>query len=166
MANDITNTLTVEGTPEQIEEVFTFLKSKKTDGALIDFENITPMPIWVYGSSPDVIALDPELEAKYGRQNTSIYWRYENWGTKWNAYEIYRKDNILYFYTANGTPVKLIEKVAWLFPNVTLTHEFYDKMNPFNQYTCVFKDTDVTEKVKRYILDEETCDYIEVKEND
>jgi len=156
MPNHIRNRVEIIGTDDQIEEVFNFLKSSTDEEQLIDFNNITPMPKWVYGSSPDVTGISHKDYEKYGRENTCLDWRSENWGTKWNAYDSYRSGNTLHFDTANGSPAQLINKVAWLFPEVTIKHFFYDSMNFQTQFYYTFKDTEIEQEVKEYEFNEET----------
>lgn len=48
---------------------------------------------------------------KYGQADW-YNWSIENWGTKWNAYDIYIEDNSVTFDTAWCTPIKWLEKLA------------------------------------------------------
>ncbi len=45
-------------------------------------------------------------------------WAVENWGTKWNAYEIEIKDNIISFETAWSSPKKIFKALSVKFPNL------------------------------------------------
>lgn len=58
----------INGTEEQIQEVFRFLQDDKMGAGSIDFGKITPMPQWVYGSSPDETEFTEETEMKWGEK--------------------------------------------------------------------------------------------------
>lgn len=148
MPNHVTNRLTILGTKEEINEVLEFIKlenspENKISGiGTIDFNKITPMPKWVFQG--DLSSADEE---KYGAENCWYEWSTENWGTKWNAYsqpDDRNTENTIYFQTAwSGVP-KLIEKLAWIFPNVTLEYAYADEDFGHNVASYTFKDTDVS----------------------
>lgn len=130
MPNHITNRLTIKGTEEQVKDVFDFLKSKEDESKLIDFNSITPMPKWVYGSDPSVLGISREDEDKWGKENTSLAWTRKNWGTKWNAYgqiDSRNTEDTIYFETAWGGVPELMQKIAWIFPNVSVEYSFADE---------------------------------------
>ena len=154
MPNHIRNSVRFSGDQKQIDEL---LESIKGEGRVIDFEKITPMPRWIYGSQPSVTGITQEDREKYGKQNTVLEWSYANWGTKWNAYEDSREGNKLYFETANGAVPGLMQKLAWIYPDVLIEYEFYDSTNPFgaDRYKYTFKDTAFTEDVEPLYSEEE-----------
>lgn len=162
MQKNISNSLTFEGTPEQIEDIFAFLKSKTDDEQLLDFNNITPMPIWVYGSSPDVKDIDSKDCEKYGSENTAPGWAIDHWGVKWPAEGAWRSGNCMHFRTSGGSPIQLIEKLAWLFPDVTITLFFFDIANVETNCVIVYKDTEMSKKVSEF--DEDKGEWIVVGE--
>lgn len=155
MANHIRNFVKFSGDQKQIDDLFESIKGE--EGRILDFNKITPMPRWIYGSQPDVTGIRQEDYEKYGRENTSIDWAYTNWGTKWNAYDAERKGNEMQFETANGAVPQLMQKLAWIYPKVLIEYEFYDSTNPFggNRYMYTFKDTDWTEKSEPLYSEEE-----------
>lgn len=53
-------------------------------------------------------------------------WSIAHWGTKWNAYEAYNEDDKIYFYTAWGAPLPVVEKLSSMFPTVKIKIEFAD----------------------------------------
>ena len=66
-------------------------------------------------------------------KHTTWYgWCCENWGTKWNSYG-YKddcpkfKDNTIYFKTAWNSPKPVIDKLAKMFPDVTIEHSWADE---------------------------------------
>ena len=145
MPNYIKNRLIIKGTAEQVEEVKEFLKPKKPthwedqeESQAMDFDNITPMPKWVYSGN-----LGEKEEKKYGKENCWYEWRCKNWGTKWNAFRTSSKDNIIEFETAwNGVP-ELMSKLGVIFPNVEFEYMFADEDLGYNIGHYEFKDTQI-----------------------
>lgn len=149
MPNYITNRLKVIGNDEEIKEVLNFIKIEKGEVSgirTIDFNKITPMPKWVYGSNPNVTGISREDYEKYGEENTCLEWARKNWGTKWNAFSQGDKrntENTIYFETAwNGIPA-LIQKIAWIFPDVEIEYSYFDEDFGRNLAKFRFKDTEV-----------------------
>lgn len=145
MPNYIKNRLIIKGTTEQIEEVKEFLKPKQPthwenqeESVAMDFDNITPMPKWVYQG-----VLGEKEEQKYGKENCWYEWHKKNWGTKWNAFRTSSKDNIIEFETAwNGVP-ELMSKLGVIFPNVEFEYMFADEDLGYNIGHYEFKDTQI-----------------------
>lgn len=81
--------------------------------------------------------------ADYGTTNW-YEWRCENWGTKWNAYEIEKvSGNEIKFQTAwSGVPV-LVSKVASMFPAVTINYDYADEDTSYNVGSFIFKGDEV-----------------------
>ena len=155
MPNHITNKLTIKGEKDQVMKVLYFIKvekdiDKELNGiGTIDFNKITPMPKWVYGSSPDVMGISMKDEEKYGVGNTSIEWARENWGTKWNAYsqgDIRNTENTIYFQTAWNNVAELIRKVAWIFPSIEIEYSYCDEDFGNNLGRYRFADTEILEE--------------------
>ncbi|AQU79750.1 hypothetical protein [Planococcus faecalis] len=150
MPNHVTNKLKIIGTDEQVAEVLYFISVDKKEQdqkvygfGTIDFNKITPMPLWVYGSKPEVSGIQQKDEEKYGSENTCLEWARRNWGTKWNAYsqsDEISTGNTIYFDTAwNGVP-GLIRKLAWIFPNVEFEYCYADEDFGHNVGEYTFKD--------------------------
>ena len=155
MPNHITNKLTIKGEKEQVNKVLDFIKiekdiDKEFNGiGTIDFNKITPMPRWVYGSSPDVMGISIKDEEKYGVGNTSIEWSRDNWGTKWNAYsqgDNRNTENTIYFQTAWNNVAELIRKVAWIFPGIEIEYSYCDEDFGSNLGRYRFADTEILEE--------------------
>ncbi|NOU99502.1 DUF1281 family ferredoxin-like fold protein [Paenibacillus planticolens] len=149
MPNHISNKLRIIGTGEQVTEVMEFIKYDNVGIGTIDFNKITPMPRWVFGSSSDIKGICISDKEKWGKDNIALGWARLHWGTKWNAYS--QPDNrntkdTLYFKTAwNGVP-DIIQKLAWIFPNVTLEYSFADEA--FGSSNCGiyrFKENEILE---------------------
>lgn len=69
------------------------------------------------------------------------YWSIENWGTKWNSYEIeYINDNQVTFQTAWEFPKPIIQKLSELYPELTIIAEYYDEDFGYNLGSCTFKE--------------------------
>ena len=84
-----------------------------------------------------------ENERKYGY--TDWYdWSIENWGTKWDAYEVDYKVNKnsirLNFQTAWATPYPIFEEISRLFPTLTIIVDFADEDLGRNCGNYEFKD--------------------------
>ncbi|MFD0713209.1 hypothetical protein [Paenibacillus sp. GCM10027626] len=151
MPDHISNKLRIIGTNEQVKEVMEFIKYDSEGIGTIDFNKITPMPRWVYGSSPDVMGISLSDEKKWGRENTSLGWARQHWGTKWNAFsqpDTRNTEDTLYFQTAwNGVP-DIIQKIAWIFPNVTLEYSFANEdLGSSNCGIYRFKENEVLEEI-------------------
>lgn len=55
-------------------------------------------------------------------------WAVENWGTKWNAYDIERRgDTVIKFETAWSMPSRILQKLAETFPSDKLIMEWADE---------------------------------------
>ncbi|MCM3704033.1 hypothetical protein [Paenibacillus macerans] len=151
MPNHITNKVKIIGTEEQVNEVLEFIKNDELDVGTIDFNKITPMPKWVYGNSPDIYGISSKDEMWWGEDNTSLGWARKHWGTKWNAYgqpdERSSKDTV-YFKTAwNGVP-NLIQKIAWIFPEIEIEYSFADEdLGSSNCGIYRFKYDEVEEEI-------------------
>ena len=54
-------------------------------------------------------------------------WCTQNWGTKWNAYDFNYSDGTLSFHTAWSAPIPVLRKLAELYPEIGITHEWADE---------------------------------------
>ncbi|MFD1385703.1 hypothetical protein ACFQ4Z_02745 [Oceanobacillus oncorhynchi subsp. oncorhynchi] len=158
MPNHISNKLKIIGSDSETKEVLDFVKIDEI-GTGIDFNKITPMPKWIYGNSPDVIGIGLEDEKKWGKENTSLEWARNNWGTKWGAYgqpDNRNTEDTIYFQTAwNGVP-NLIQKIAWLFPNVIVEYSFADEdLGSTNCGFYRFKENEILEEISYDFLSKE-----------
>lgn len=68
---------------------------------------------------------------KYGC-TTWYDWCWNNWGTKWNAYDIYVGDGEVIFNTAWNAPENVIRKLSELFQNVEIEHDYADEDIGYN----------------------------------
>lgn len=81
--------------------------------------------------------------ADYGHC-TWYEWRYANWGTKWNAYEIEKvDDNTMMFQTAWAGVPDLICKLGAMFPEVTIKYDYADEDTSYNVGSYIITGEDV-----------------------
>jgi len=60
------------------------------------------------------------------------YWQTENWGTKWNASDVFVLDNGVEFQTAWSMPFGIFEKLSELFPDVEILVKYADEDFAYN----------------------------------
>lgn len=95
--------------------------------------------------------LGPREQELYGKNNW-YDWSVANWGTKWNAYGFepdtdHSKEKEIRFLTAWSAPHPILEKLAKLFPDVKLEHEWADEDIGMNCGRCVYYDG---ERIEEY----------------
>lgn len=78
-------------------------------------------------------------------------WRRANWGTKWNSYgydehDDYSNKDRLKFLTAWSAPHPVIEKIAEMFPEVEIEHEWADEDIGSNCSRRVYSEGECTEE--------------------
>jgi hypothetical protein len=79
-----------------------------------------------------------ENERLYGAQ-TWYEWSCNNWGTKWNAYDIHRvDDNTIEFDTAWRTPMVILKALSEKFQDEEITTEYADEDAAHNCGRYVF----------------------------
>lgn len=83
--------------------------------------------------------------AKYGHKDW-YSWSVENWGTKWNAYQISEHGDSIRFETAWSTPAPVIEELSNMFPTVTITLEYADEDFGYNCGIVKFLAGDIVEE--------------------
>ena len=75
---------------------------------------------------------------KYGADNW-YDWKTENWGTKWNASQTTKIDEVtISFLTAWGTPLEVIRRLSLNFTNFKFSIDYADEDTGYNvgSYTC------------------------------
>lgn len=116
MPNWIYNKLTVTG--KQAKEALDFMKSEAND---FDFENLVPIPSYVYKGNLGM--KERELFDEYNWYD----WCCQHWGTKWNSSEAYRDGNTVTFQTAWSAVPKIIIHLASKFPEATYEYKYADE---------------------------------------
>lgn len=128
MPNHITNRIEIKGDADRIGSIMEKIKNDEAGIGTIDFEKIIPMPDNIFKGN-----LGPKEWELYSKNNW-YDWSVANWGTKWNAYGFdpdtdYSKEKELRFLTAWSAPHPILEKLAKMFPDVKLEHEWADEDN-------------------------------------
>ena len=152
MPNHVTNYVTFGGSDAKIAELLSKVKSKDSD---FDFKTFAPMPDelmdsrspsnivsqqeydkWVmnekkdediFGSNRRITQqMSDDMKKKYGADNW-YDWSINNWGTKWNAYDIHIVDDQVTFNTAWSTPFRAMVKLSEAFPDVVISVRYYDE---------------------------------------
>ena len=86
---------------------------------------------------------------KYGFTNW-YPWCLQNWGTKWNAYNLENEKNdedhsFIYFQTAWSSPIDLMQKLSNHIPNITLKLDYADEDTGCNCGCFIFRSGSITE---------------------
>ncbi|MCE7039178.1 hypothetical protein [Dyadobacter sp. CY312] len=88
-----------------------------------------------------------ENKEKYG--HTTWYgWAVDNWGTKWNAYNIPDErdsDDTIFFQTAWSAPVALMKELSKKFPEVTIQFDYSDEDSSSNTGIVTIEDGEITD---------------------
>ena len=129
MPNHVTNIIELKGDRVEINNLLETIKSDEIGLGSIDFEKIIPMPDNIYRGDLGT------KERKLYSENNWYDWSVANWGTKWNAYgydidKDYRtenKENKLIFLTAWSAPHPILEKLAEMYPEINIKHEWADE---------------------------------------
>ena len=116
MPNHVMNRLHFDTDEETAKAILAFIQ-KDNDGenekygpGTFDFNKLVPMP------------------TEYLKTGEWYNWRWNNWGTKWNAYEEeYDGGNTISFLTAWAPPHEVIEALSEQFPGVYFTHRWAEE---------------------------------------
>lgn len=111
MPNHVINYVAFDSRLDEIRE---YVKSE--EHGIFDFNKIVPMPDDVYASR-EVLSANPLW----------YDWSIENWGTKWNCYEMEHDHYGFQFWTAWSTPEAVFRALSAQFPDVTITVKFADE---------------------------------------
>lgn len=135
MPNHCENDLWISGPSADVDALLAKVGANETPPRF-DFNAVIPYP-------EEFAALDRErdelgyegLRAKYGEHakdgfNSGGYeWCHENWGTKWNAYAVARRDYggvCITFQTAWAPPIPVIRALSAQFPTCRLSLEYFE----------------------------------------
>lgn len=127
MPNHVTNIIYVSGNEKTINKYFSLVKSEpatpKDEQRAFDFEKIIPMPKHIFRGN-----LGPKEEAQYGKENCWYEWSINNWGTKWNCYNIsIDDDGGICFDTAWATPIPIFEALSKRFKSLKFEVHYADE---------------------------------------
>jgi len=135
MPNHCHNDLYISGPKGQIDTLL-LLVGALGDEPKFDFNAVIKYPAQFAERDADAKELDREkFQEKYGPGASDGYnsggyeWCSENWGTKWNAYEVERRDYdrvCITFQTAWCPPGPVIVELHKRFPTLTLHLEYFE----------------------------------------
>jgi hypothetical protein len=155
MPNHVTNEVTFKGSPERIKALRDICRCGES---AFRFQSFFPMPIELLGtSSPAKIVSPKELREwkkklengliskweedyrpitekesatlikNYGANNW-YDWHIQNWGTKWDCYDVISHDDTeIHFNTAWSTPIRAMIRLSELFPDVEINVRYADE---------------------------------------
>ena len=162
MPNHVTNIVTFTGSEERVNELLSFVKGEDSEFDFHKIAPLpkelegTQSPLRIisqeeYDKQEERIAkgeltdneknwglsrgLTQELADEYRtRFGASDWydWQCDNWGTKWNAYEVTHFDNVIEFQTAWSTPYPIFVKLSKLFPDVLISVRYADEDFGYN----------------------------------
>lgn len=140
MPNHFENDLYIDGPKEKVSELLAFIGADKTEPEF-DFSAVIPYPQEYAQRDLDARNMNAdEFEAKYGSHhdgfNSGGYeWRIENWGTRWGAYDVQRRDRkgpCISFQTAWSPSIPIIAALHKRFPEVCLSLEYFECRGAFS----------------------------------
>ena len=118
----IRNILNVQGSKAQAAALLDFISDQRYGRGSIDFNQVTPMPPWVYRQPTNLALLE-----KYGEGNCARGWCLENWGTPQNALhpersaKEYDGGTAIHFDTEDREVRELVRKLSLIFRISTWT---------------------------------------------
>ena len=130
MPNWCENELRIDGTSEDVEKVFEFIKTEKS---IFDFNQLIPYPQEYTEMDDEAATLGyEEFHKKYGENAKDGYnsggynWCIKSWGTKWNACSPRREGDAMIFDTAWSPPQPVVIALAKMFPTVSFHLEYFE----------------------------------------
>lgn len=154
MPNHCHNDLWIRGNTEDVANLLAYIGADKEQPAF-DFNTLIPYP-------EKFKQMDQEMEAVYkdatlldaykakwgtssdGYNSGGYDWCHNEWGTKWNAYGVARRDYMgicLSFQTAWAPPAPVILALAKMFPKCSLSLEYLEQGGAFaGGFSCESED--------------------------
>lgn len=162
MPNHVTNLLEVHGEPQRVKDFFAFIAGENgemdfnkvipmpeslrvEDGSRgqLGMDYLLGLDIRAKERFDKLSDDDKEQTLALGRQyienkkrygHTTWYgWSRENWGTKWNAYDICSWDgNTIEWNTAWNGSVEIVEKLVEIFPDLEFDYWYADEDSGYN----------------------------------
>jgi len=150
MPNWCENDLYVSGSAADVEEVLVAIGGDESQPGF-DFNVLIPYPEHFAKLDREMEELGPQgfadrhgAEARDGFNAGGYEWCVKNWGTKWNASDVARRDYdgvCLSFKTAWAPPTPVILALHKRFPRCTLRLEFFEAGNGVcGGFSCVAED--------------------------
>jgi hypothetical protein len=135
MPNHCHNDLYIDGPKESVDALLALIGGSQEDPKF-DFNSVLPYPAQFAERDKEMKELGYKAfaerygdKAKDGYNSGGYEWCSENWGTKWNAYQIARRDYLgvcLTFQTAWSPPNPVIIALHKRFPLCTLRMESFE----------------------------------------
>lgn len=135
MPNHCHNDLWISGATEDVDALLTLMGADLPEPKF-DFNAVLPYPKAYNDRDDEFAALGHKgVAEKYGPRAQDGYnsggyeWCVENWGTKWNAYRVARRDYMgvcITFQTAWSPPRPVIAALHKKFPQLELSLEWFE----------------------------------------
>ena len=119
----IRNILNVQGSKAQAAALLDFVSNQQFGWGSIDFNQVTPMPPWVYRLPTNLALLE-----KYGEENCARGWCLANWGTPQNVLNPeksareYDGGTSIHFDTEDREVRELVRKLSLIFKDIHLDY--------------------------------------------
>lgn len=150
MPNHCHNDLYVDGPKEDVDALLRLVGSDR-EAPEFNCGAVIPYPEHWAKLDKDMAELGWKgFEDRYGKGakdgfNSGGYeWRIKNWGTKWGAYNVKRRDYggvCVTFQSAWSAPAPVIEALHKLFPKCSLHLEWFERgMEKCGGFSCVSED--------------------------
>lgn len=125
MPNHVLNVVEFYCDEEKAAEIRRFMQNDAEEREF-DFNKLIPMPEHIFRGN-----LGLEEREKYGADNW-YDWSIQNWGTKWNAYDVSWSMYSVCFDTAWSSVPKIIKKLSEKFPDVKIDYRWADEDIGYN----------------------------------
>jgi hypothetical protein len=149
MANISSNTLSIKGSYEEVDEVLSFIASVDEEGGStpFDFNKVIPMP-------DDIDKGPGDCETNLSNPKYWTNWCTANWGTKWNACDAELKAHgLITFNTAWAPPIPVIRELSKRFPKVVFSIEYWTE-NDVTRYDVEdYQDGYLTQEITKWDVD-------------
>jgi len=129
MPNHTQCKMVLKGSKKDLDAFLKKAKAIDSHGKMKDFSlnAFVPMPDHIYRGN-----LGQEEKNKYGEENCWYDWSINNWGTKWECYEVAAGeiDNntlVILFQTAWSPPMPVIDKIVEMFPQLEFSFSYIDE---------------------------------------
>lgn len=135
MPNHCHNDVYIRGDAAQLAQCLALIGADRPAPAF-DFNAVIPYPAEFAERDAESHVLGYEKfrekygpNAKDGFNSGGIEWRYEKWGTKWNACDVARRDYdgvCVTFQTAWSPPIPVIAALHAKFPKLSISIEYFE----------------------------------------
>ena len=119
----VRNILNVQGSKAQAAALLDFVSNQQFGWGSMDFNQVTPMPPWVFRQPTNLALLE-----KYCEGNCARGWCLENWGTPQNALhpersaKEYDGGTAIHFDTEDREVRELVRKLSLIFKDIHLDY--------------------------------------------